>query len=162
MIAVFFAIRLAAATSALWSIPLERTLPAAVAAVAHADDYGPELILAIGAHETALDPTLVGARGECGTGQVKHRRDRARLCALAAASYAESARQSVAALEEARALCRRNGRRDVGCALRVYGSGSKNKPWTWSSSIAEREFRVMEQSIKTWGRPRAPRKEGAS
>ncbi len=159
MIAVFVAIRLAAATSALWSIPLERALPAAFAAVAHADDHGPELILAIGAHETALDPTRVGARGECGTGQVKHRRDRARLCALAAASYAESARQSVAALEEARVLCRRHGRRDIGCALRVYGSGSKRKPWRWSSSKAEREFRAMERQIKTWGRAKAPREE---
>ncbi len=159
MIAVFVAIRLAAATSALWSIPLERALPAAFAAVAHADDHGPELILAIGAHETALDPTRVGARGECGTGQVKHRRDRTRLCALAAASYAESARQSVAALEEAMALCRRHGRHDVGCALRVYGSGSKRKPWRWSSSKAEREFRAMERQIKTWGRVKAPREE---
>ena len=159
MIAVFLAIRLAAATSALWSIPLDRTLPAAVAAVAHADDYGPALVLAIGAHETGLDPTRVGARGECGTGQVKHRRDRARLCALAAASYAESARQSVAALEEARTLCRRHGRRDVGCALRVYGSGVRGQPWRWSSSKAEREFRSMERQIKTWCRVKAPMKE---
>lgn len=159
MIAVFVAIRIAAATSALWSIPIERALPAAVAAVAHADDYGPALLLAIGAHETALDPTRVGARGECGTGQVAHRRDRARLCALAAASYAESARQSVAALEEARALCRRHGRRDVGCALRVYGSGVRGKPWRWRSSKAEREFREMERQIKTWGRVKALREE---
>lgn len=154
MIAVFMAIRLAAATSALWPIPLDRTLPAAFAAVAHADDYGPALLLAIGAHETGLDPARVGARGECGTGQVKHRRDRARLCALAAASYHESARQSVAALEEARVLCRRHGRRDVGCALRVYGSGSKRKPWRWRSSQAEREFRAMERAVKAWPRPR--------
>lgn len=159
MIAVFVAIRLAAATSALWSIPLDRALPAAFAAVAHADDYGPALLLAIGAHETALDPARVGDRGECGTGQVAHRRDRARLCALAAASYAESARQSVAALEEARALCRRHGQSDVGCALRVYGSGSKRKPWLWSSSEAEREFRVMERQVRAWGRAKAPREE---
>ncbi len=159
MIAMFLAIRLAAAASALWGVPLDRALPAAVAAVTYADDYGPELILAIGVHETALDPTLVGSRGECGTGQVKHRRDRVRLCALAAASYAESARQSVAALEEARALCRRHGRRDVGCALRVYGSGVKRKPWRWSSSKAEREFRAMERQIKTWGRAKALREE---
>lgn len=153
MIAALLAIRLAAATSALWQIPLERTLPAAVAAVTYADDYGPALLLAIGVHETELDPARVGARGECGTGQVAHRRDRARLCALAAASYAESARQSVAALEEARALCRRHGRRDVGCALRVYGSGVKRKPWRWSSSLAEREFRAMERRIDAWGSP---------
>lgn len=159
MIALLLAIRLAAATSSLWSIPIERALPAAFAAVAHADDYGPALILAIGAHETGLDPTRVGARGECGTGQVKHRRDRARLCALAAASYHESARQSVAALEEARTLCRRHGRRDVGCALRVYGSGVRGQPWRWSSSKAEREFRAMERQIKTWGRAKAPREE---
>lgn len=159
MIAALLAIRLAAATSALWQIPLERTLPAAFAAVTHADDYGPALILAIGAHETALDTSRVGSRGECGTGQVKHRRDRARLCALAAASYHESARQSVGALDEALVLCRRNGRRDVGCALRVYGSGSKRKPWRWSSSKAEREFRAMERQIKTWGRVKAPREE---
>ena len=48
MIAVFLAIRLAAAASALWGVPLDRALPAAVAAVTYADDYGPELILAIG------------------------------------------------------------------------------------------------------------------
>ena len=159
MIAVFVAIRLAAATSALWSIPLDRALPAAVAAVAHAGDYGPALILAIGAHETGLDPSRVGSRGECGTGQVAHRRDRSRLCALAAASYHESARQSVVALEDARALCRRHGRRDVGCALRVYGSGVRGQPWRWSSSQAEREFRAMERQIKTWGRVKPPREE---
>jgi hypothetical protein len=151
VIAVFMAIRLAAATSALWGVPLDRALPAAVAAVTYADDYGPELILAIGAHETGLDPTRVGSRGECGTGQVAHRRDRARLCALAAASYAESARQSVVALNEARALCRRHGRRDVGCALRVYGSGVRGQPWRWRSSRAEREFRAMERKIMNWG-----------
>ncbi len=88
-----------------------------------------------------------------------HRRDRARLCALAAASYGESARQSVVALNEARALCRRHGRRDVGCALRVYGSGVRGQPWRWRSSKAEREFRAMEREIKTWGRAKAPREE---
>ena len=102
---ILAASRLAVAITTAWPhVPAERAAPAALAIVVAVDGtpWSPDLVAAIAYHETHLRTDRIGSRGECGMGQVAHRRDRAARC-LAARAYPESARQMVVALEEARA-----------------------------------------------------------
>ena len=148
---VLAAARLAVAITTAWPhVPAERAAPAALAIVVAVDGtpWSPDLVAAIAYHETHLRTDRIGSRGECGMGQVAHRRDRAARC-LAARAYPESARQMVAALEEARAVCR--GR--AICALNVYAAGTKGMRWA-GPGIAAREFRDLEDKL------RAPKRRG--
>lgn len=143
--------RLAVAITTAWPhVPAERAAPAALAIVfaVEGTPWSPDLVAAIAYHETHLRTDAIGSRGECGMGQVAHHRDRTALC-LAARAYPESARQMVAALEEARATC--SGR--AICALNLYAAGTNGMAWR-GPGIAVREFRELESKL------RAPKRRG--
>ena len=143
--AILAAARLAVAITTAWPhVPAERAAPAALAIVVAVDGtpWSPDLVAAIAYHETHLRTDRIGSRGECGMGQVAHRRDRSRRC-IAARAYPESARQMVAALEEALVVCR--GR--AICALNVYAAGTKGMRWA-GPGVAVREFHALERQLR--------------
>lgn len=151
---ILAASRLAVAITTAWPVHAERAAPAALAIVeaTRGTPWSPELVAAIAYHETALRTELIGSRGECGMGQVAHRRDRTRLC-REARGHTASGRQMVAALEEARRLCR--GR--VICALNVYAAGTKGMRWA-GPGVAVREFHELERQLRA---PRRRERTGA-
>lgn len=144
MIGVFVAaFRLAAAIRMAWpDVTPERAVEAAIAS--GTVDASPKMILAIAYHETRLRPALVGARGECGAGQVMHRRDRARLCSEAARSFVASFEQMADAI--ARIEAAECHYRHTPCVLNVYAAGSKGRDWS-GYGLAAREFLSLEDRL---------------
>lgn len=139
---ILTAAKLAIAIRSAWpDVPTDRRNHAALA-LAIVDDPRTSLLASIAYHETRLTPWLVGKRGECGIGQVKHRADRKRLCADAAKSYVVSFRQMTAALDAIVVECRG---RSV-CVLNVYAAGSKARNWR-APGKAAREFRALERQL---------------
>lgn len=111
-------------------VPAARVWPAAVAIVAEARGYDPELLAAIAWAESRFELTAVNARtGVCGPGQTRSTRA---VCRRIAAGDARLGyREMVRILDGARAFCARRGDRSLTCALAGYASGPAGVRGRW-------------------------------
>ena len=141
---LFFAAKLCGAIVTTWNVPAKLACESslAITVVSKHSGFDATLIAAIAYHETKFKRNLIGSRDECGPMQVKHYRNRDKLCAMAVTDPFEAYRQGVERLTMGLESCDY----DYVCTLNVYASGPKGKKLKHPGEAA-REFRELEWEL---------------